>query len=99
MHGNVTVLPMGSSRPSSSKAFESTSDILVVDDTPENLLAIEAALGGLATNLVTATSGPEALRCLLQNDFALILLDVQMPSMDGIETARMIRQRERTRGV
>jgi signal transduction histidine kinase len=97
-HEDVTVLRMGS-RSSAPKAFESTSDILVVDDTPENLVAIEAALSGLATNLVMATSGPEALRCLLQNDFALILLDVQMPSMDGIETARMIRERERTRHV
>jgi two-component system, sensor histidine kinase len=71
------------------------SDILVVDDDASNLLAIEASLGGLAP-LVTARSGPEALKRLLTQDFALILLDVQMPSMDGFQTARLIRSRKRT---
>ena len=74
-----------------------TGDILVVDDTPENLLAVEAALEGLSLNLVKAGSGPEALRHLLHNDVALILLDVQMPGMDGLETARLIRGRRRSR--
>jgi signal transduction histidine kinase len=73
------------------------SDILIVDDNPANILAVEAALGDLAENVVRAHSGNEALRALLQHDFALILLDVKMPTMDGFETARMIRERKRSR--
>jgi two-component system, sensor histidine kinase len=76
---------------------ELTGDILAVDDNPANLLAIESSLGELAGRLVRAQSGGEALRILLGHDFALILLDVKMPSMDGFETARMIRQRKRSR--
>jgi signal transduction histidine kinase len=68
-----------------------------VDDQPQNLLALEAVLEGLGQNLVKARSGAEALRCLLDTDFALILMDVQMPDMDGLETAALIRQRDRTR--
>ncbi len=63
-------------------------DILVVDDTPENLTAIEGALDELNYRLVKVESGKEALRRLLKQDFALILLDVQMPTMSGFETAR-----------
>lgn len=74
-------------------------EILVVDDVSDNLLAIEAALDGLAPALVFARSGEEALRCLLDRDFALILLDVQMPSMNGLETARLIRRRKRSQHV
>lgn len=72
-------------------------NILLVDDHPENLLALEAILGDLGENLVRANSGQEALRCLLNQDFAVILLDVQMPGMDGFETATLIRNRERSR--
>src|SRR5688572_13551520 len=68
-------------------------EILVVDDNPANLLAIEAALGDLALDMQRAQSGTEALRLLLQRDFALVLLDVNMPSLDGFETARLIRER------
>src|SRR5688500_7329429 len=76
-----------------------TFDILVVDDNPANLLAIEAALGGLGLNLVPAQSGPDALRQLRERDFALILLDIEMPGMNGFETARLVRGRLRTRHV
>ncbi|HEU5061293.1 MAG TPA: response regulator [Kofleriaceae bacterium] len=76
-----------------------TFDILVIDDNPANLLAIEAALAGLGLNLVTAQSGADGLRQLLERDFALILLDIEMPGMNGFETARLIRGRLRTRHV
>jgi signal transduction histidine kinase len=74
-----------------------TADILLVDDRPENLLSLEAILTGIGHRLVKAQSGAEALKCLLAQDFAVILLDVQMPEMDGFETATYIRQRERSR--
>jgi len=72
-------------------------DILVVDDDPANLLAVEAALQPLGRHLVFVGSGIEALGKLLDQDFALILLDVAMTGMTGIETARLIRSRDRTR--
>jgi PAS domain S-box-containing protein len=73
--------------------------ILVVDDEPKNLMAVEAVLAGLGGRLVTARSGREALRHLLNEDFAVILLDVQMPDLDGFETAAVIRERDRSRHV
>jgi PAS domain S-box-containing protein len=76
---------------------ESKVNILLVDDKAENLLALEAILGELEENLVQATSGEEALWCLLNQDFAVILLDIQMPEMDGFETASLIRSRPRSR--
>jgi light-regulated signal transduction histidine kinase (bacteriophytochrome) len=76
---------------------EPTVKLLLVDDHPENLLALEALLEGPGHELVLARSGAEALRHLLNSDFAVIILDVMMPVMDGFETAAMIRQRERSR--
>ncbi|MEA2395725.1 MAG: hypothetical protein QOJ82_3616, partial [Solirubrobacteraceae bacterium] len=73
--------------------------VLLVDDQPENLLALEAVLKPLGLNTVRATSGEEALKRLLEEDFAAILLDVQMPDMDGFETAEYIKQRERTQHI
>ncbi len=75
------------------------SAVLLVDDRDENLLALEAVLTPTGCRLVKARSGDEALRALLKDDFAVILLDVQMPGLDGFETAEMIRSRERTRAV
>ena len=74
-------------------------NVLLVDDRPENLLALEAILNSSSYNLVQANSGMEALRCLLNQDFAVILLDVQMPGMDGFETATLIRSRDRSRST
>lgn len=73
--------------------------ILMVDDRPENLLALEAILQGLGHELIKASSGEEALKCLLTHDVAVILLDVQMPGMDGFETAGHVKRREKTREI
>ena len=73
--------------------------ILLVDDRQQNLLALEAVLSSLDQTLVTASSGEEALRALLKDDFALILLDAQMPGMDGFETAARIKARVRTKDI
>ena len=74
-------------------------NILLVDDRPENLLALEAILEPLGQNLVRANSGPEALRRVLEMEFATILLDVQMPGMNGFEVAEIIKSRERSRTI
>ena len=74
-------------------------NILLVDDRPENLLALEAILEPLGERLVRAHSGDEALKCLLTEEYAVILLDVQMPGLNGFETAELIKSRERTRYV
>src|SRR4051794_30300308 len=71
-------------------------DILIVDDRKDKLLGLESILASLDQNLVCVTSGREALRYLLRKDFAVILLDVNMPGMDGFETAALIRQRPRS---
>jgi len=71
-------------------------NILLVDDRPDKLLALEATLASLEQNIIKANSGKEALRHLLHQDFAVILLDVFMPGMDGYETAALIRQRPRS---
>jgi PAS domain S-box-containing protein len=78
-------------------SIEATANILVVDDDLKTLSAMEALLSGPGRNIVTASSGTEALRHLLRDDFALILMDVRLPVMDGFETAALIRQRERFR--
>lgn len=78
---------------------ETTISILVVDDHEENLVTLRAVLADDHYHVVTATSGIEALRFLLHEEFAVVLLDVQMPELDGFETARLIRERERTRHI
>src|SRR5678810_99488 len=74
-------------------------NILIVDDKPDKVLALEAVLEDLGQHIVRAYSGREALRALLNDDFAVILLDVNMPGMDGFETAALIRQRKSTEHV
>jgi signal transduction histidine kinase/DNA-binding response OmpR family regulator len=73
--------------------------VLVVDDDPRNLVVLQALLGDLDLTIVTAQSGADCLREVLQRDFALVLLDVQMPQMDGIETAQLIRGRAQTKNL
>src|SRR6185369_1534907 len=74
-------------------------NVLLVDDEPANLLALEVVLEPLGANLVRAASGEEALRKLQDTDYAAILLDVRMPGMDGFEAAKLIRSRPRSRST
>jgi signal transduction histidine kinase len=73
--------------------------ILLVDDRPENLLALEAVLESEKYHLIKAISGEEALRCLLKNEFAVIIMDVQMPGLDGFETAKLIKTRDKSKEI
>lgn len=73
--------------------------VLIVDDTPENLVALEVVLEDVECRLETAHSGNEALAKLLKDDFALVLLDVQMPGMDGFEVAEIMRSNKRTANI
>lgn len=84
-----------------SKFTENTGqfNILLVDDHPENLIALKAVLSSPNYHLVTASSGEEALKSVLRQDFAVILLDVQMPGLDGFETAKLIKAREKTKHI
>jgi len=74
-------------------------NVLVADDRPANVLAIQEVLQPLGHNVVSASSGDEVLRALLKTEFAVILLDVQMPIMDGFEVAGQIKRREKTRHI
>jgi PAS domain S-box-containing protein len=74
-------------------------NILVVDDRMEGILAVQAVLDSAKYNIITASSGVEALKHLLQDDFAVILLDVQMPIMNGFETAAVIKTREKSKDI
>lgn len=73
--------------------------VLLVDDRQDNLMALEAVLEPLGYELVSASSGKEALKILLETDVSAIVLDVQMPDMDGFETAALLKSREATRGI
>lgn len=75
----------------------SVASILIVDDDQGNLMALRESLQGLGQRLVLADSGEAALRCVLRDDFAVILLDARMPGIDGFETAKLIRERPRSR--
>ncbi len=91
----MTAAPAIAPSPRSHESAEAKVDILIVDDSPAKLLSLEAILTDLGQNLVCVSSGREALRRLLKQDFAVILLDVSMPDIDGFETASLIRRRPR----
>lgn len=74
-------------------------NILIVDDRPENLLSLTAMLEDQEINIISASSGNEALTLLLQYDFALVFLDVQMPEMNGFEVAELMRAKQKTRTI
>ncbi len=74
-------------------------NVLLVDDNPRNLLALDTVVRATDRRLVHAASGAAALKALLRDEFAVVLMDVQMPGMDGFETAALMRERERTRGT
>ena len=74
-------------------------NILIVDDLPANLTVLEAILKELGINIIKARSGSEALALMIEKDFALVLLDVQMPEMDGFETAELMRGSAKTRHI
>jgi diguanylate cyclase (GGDEF)-like protein len=78
---------------------KSSINILIVDDRPENLLVLESLLESMDCNILKASSGNEALSLMWDNEFALVLLDVQMPEMDGFETAELMRSSSRTRYI
>src|SRR3954452_20561418 len=92
---NVTESDTIGNGPSEAKKVK----ILLVDNTPENLIALEATLSTLGEHLVLAHSGTEALRYLVEDDFATVLPDVRMPEMDGFETAQLIRSRPGSRHI
>jgi CheY-like chemotaxis protein len=75
------------------------SNILIVDDEPSNLLALEAILEPLGQNLIRAASGVEALKHALKHEVSVVLMDVQMPEMDGFEAAELLRKRPKTRDL
>lgn len=79
--------------------MENKANILIVDDRPENLLVMESLLEHMECNIFKANSGNEALSHMLDKDFALVLMDVQMPGMDGFETAELMRGRKKTRHI
>ena len=91
--------PAITSESSNSETGPRKGTVLVVDDRPENLDAFEAALSPLGHRIVRANSSAEALRLLLREDFAVVLLDVRMPGTDGVETARLIKARIRSRST
>jgi PAS domain S-box-containing protein len=98
MHSQSEPYPAGATGPISSGADEPI-NILIVDDEPKNLTVLETVLSDPAYRLVRAESGDQALLGLVAEEFALLILDIQMPAMSGFELAQLIKQRKKTAGV
>ncbi len=96
---NSAVESLAELKPEAAGEAAPQAKILVVDDEPKSLFALQELLSQLGENLMIAQSGEEALRLALKNDFAVMLLDVRMPGIDGFETARLIRSRERSKST
>ena len=95
----MQLAPKSGPAPQADRPDGERANILIVDDLPEKLLVFRTVLEELGQNLVMVRSGADALREILQREFAVIMLDVNMPGMDGFETATLIRQRPRTEHV
>src|SRR5271156_4792284 len=90
---------VGEEMSSTEPATSSRAPILIVDDKPQNLLVLADLLAARGEEIIQASSGKEALRVLLNRDVAILLLDVQMPDIDGYELADLIRKREKSRST
>ena len=95
----MSLAPVAAPDPAPPREGVPSVNVLLVDDRPDKLLALESVLSGGGITLMTARSGHEALRALLRHEFAVILLDVLMPGMDGFETAALIKRRPKIRDV
>jgi signal transduction histidine kinase/DNA-binding response OmpR family regulator len=94
---STTAAPAATADSASARSSGRAVNLLLVDDQPNNLVALEALLADFGQNIIKARSGEEALRHILEKDFALILMDVQMPGLTGLDTAALIRERDKTR--
>jgi len=95
----LSVGQTGAEEPKAAAPAQPPAKILIVDDEPKSLFALQELLAALGQTLLAAQSGEEALKLALKHDFAVILLDVRMPGMDGFETAKLIRGRERSQAT
>src|SRR6266480_1744553 len=97
IHGRAPLTDNDATQGRAMNSIQTQASILAVDDDTRSLMALQGLLADMSLRVVTAKSGDEALRCVLKQDFAVILMDARMPGVDGFEAARLIRERERSR--
>ncbi|TLY60052.1 MAG: response regulator [Gammaproteobacteria bacterium] len=97
IHGRAPLTDNDATQGRAMNSIQTQASILAVDDDTRSLMALQGLLADMSLRVVTAKSGDEALRCVLKQDFAVILMDARMPGVDGFEAARLIRDRERSR--
>src|SRR6184192_494818 len=97
IHGRAPLIDNDATQGRAMNSIQTQASILAVDDDTRSLMALQGLLADMSLRVVTAKSGDEALRCVLKQDFAVILMDARMPGVDGFEAARLIRERERSR--